>query len=65
MAEFKSVRSAEEVDQARQRAQAAAFAAEDREMTDDAANAIYDLLQWLAGDSDVDPTEEMGADEDE
>lgn len=62
---FEIKRTPEEIEQARYRAQAAAFAAEDREEHDDAASAVYDLLQWLAGDSDVDPTEEMGADEDD
>jgi hypothetical protein len=62
---FEVRRTPEEIEQARQRAQKAAFAAEDRDQADDAANAVYDLLQWLAGDSDADPTEEMGDDPDD
>ena len=53
-------RSVEEINEARFRAQKAAFAADDAGDTDDAATAAYDLLQWVFGDSDVDPTSEMG-----
>lgn len=53
------VRSTEEINDARVRAQMVAFAADDAGDTDDAASAAYDILQWLFGDSDVDPTVEM------
>jgi len=61
---LKIVRTPEEIDAMRQRAQAAAFAAEDQGGEDEAASAIYDALQYLFGDSDIDPTEEMGEDPD-
>jgi hypothetical protein len=58
-------RTAEEISEARARAQKAAFDAEDSGQDDEVASAVYDTLQWILGDSDVDPTEEMGDDEDE
>lgn len=56
-------RTEKEINAARDRAQKAAFDAEDKGGTDAAASAVYDVLQWLMGDSDVDPTEEMGLDD--
>jgi hypothetical protein len=53
------VRSTEEINDARVRAQMVSFAADDAGDTDEAASAAYDVLQWLFGDSDVDPTVEM------
>jgi hypothetical protein len=58
-------RSVAELSEARKRAQTAAFAADDAGDQDDAASTAYDLLQWIFGDSDVDPTTEMGMEEDE
>jgi hypothetical protein len=52
-------RSPVDINEARNRAQVAAFAAEDNDETDDAASAVYDFCQWLFGDSDTDPTVEM------
>lgn len=59
----KIARSVEEINEARFRAQKAAFAADDAGDTDDVASTAYDLLQWIFGDSDNDPTTEMGDDE--
>ena len=61
----KIMRTVEEIDAARFRAQKAAFDAEDAGATDDAAEAAYGVLQWLLGDSDNDPTLEMAEDIDE
>lgn len=60
----KIVRSAAEISAARDRAQRAAFDAEDAGDTDEAASAVYEFTQWLFGDSDTDPTEEMGQGDD-
>lgn len=54
------VRTDEEIQAAWNRSQKAAFDAEDAGETDDAASAAYDLLQWLTGNTDTDPTIEMG-----
>lgn len=59
----KIARSVEEINEARFRAQKAAFAADDAGDTDDVASTAYDLLQWIFGDSDNDPITEMGDDE--
>lgn len=59
----KIARGVEEINEARFRAQRAAFAADDAGETDEAASAVYDLLQWIFGDSDNDPTSEMGEDD--
>jgi len=53
------IRTAEEIDAARDRAQKAAFDAEDAGDTYDAAEAVYGFIQWIFGDSDTDPTLEM------
>lgn len=53
-------RTDEELQDAWNRAQKAAFDAEDAGETDDAASAVYDLFQWMTGNSDADPTAEMG-----
>lgn len=54
------VRTDEEIQAAWNRAQKAAFDADDAGETDDAASTAYDLLQWLTGNGDTDPTIEMG-----
>lgn len=54
------IRGPAEVNAAGMRAQKASFAAEDAGDTDDAAEAVYTFYQWLTGNTDVDPTEEMG-----
>jgi hypothetical protein len=56
---MKIIRTDEQMNAARDRAQATAFAAEDAGETDDAANAVYELFQWLEGNTDTDPTAEM------
>ena len=53
------IRTAEEIDAARFRAQKAAFDADDAGDTDDAAEAVYGFIQWMFGDSGTDPTLEM------
>jgi hypothetical protein len=53
------IRTDEEIEAARERAQACAFAAEDAGDTDDGASAVYEFCQWLQGHSDIDPTLEM------
>lgn len=58
-------RTADEISEARFRAQKAAFAAEDAGETDDAASAVYDVLQWVLGDLGDDPTIEMAEDPDD
>jgi hypothetical protein len=58
-------RTADEINEARLRAQKAAFAADDAGETDDAASAVYDVLQWVLGDLGDDPTIEMAEDDDE
>jgi hypothetical protein len=55
------VRTQDEIDAAAMRAQKASFEAEDAGDTDDAAEAIYSFWQWMTGNSDTDPTDEMGA----
>jgi hypothetical protein len=55
----KIVRTEDEIEAARERAQATAFAAEDAGDTDDGASAVYEFCQWLQGNSDIDPTLEM------
>lgn len=56
------VKSAEEIEVAAMRAQKASFAAEDEGDTDDLAEGIYSFWQWMTGNSDVDPTLELGDD---
>jgi hypothetical protein len=56
------VRSTEEINAARFRAQKASFDADDAGDTDDASTAVYEFTQWLFGDTDIDPTTEMGDD---
>jgi hypothetical protein len=60
-------RTAEEINEARNRAQQVSFAAEDdpEQEGDEVAEAVYQTLQWVLGDSDTDPTVEMAADEDD
>lgn len=60
-------RTADEISEARNRAQKVSFAAEDAGEQDEAAEAAYQALQWVLGDTDTDPTVEMagGAGEDE
>jgi len=53
------MRTTEEIDAARYRAQKAAFAAQDNGEFDDAAEAVYGVLQWIFGDDSNDPTTEM------
>ena len=53
------VRTVEEIDAARYRAQKASFDAEDSGETFDEAEAVYQVLQWILGDIDADPTLEM------
>jgi hypothetical protein len=53
------IRTVEDIDAARFRAQKAAFAAQDDDEFDDAAEAAYGVLQWILGNSDTDPTLEM------
>jgi hypothetical protein len=57
-------RSAEEISAARFRAQKVSFAAEDAQAPDEAAEAVYQVLQWVLGDEDTDPTLEMDEDPD-
>jgi hypothetical protein len=54
------IRSADEIEQAAMRAQAAAFSAEDDGGRDDSAEAIYSFWQWMTGNAADDPTAEMG-----
>lgn len=56
---MKIVRSEQEIDQAWERAQRAAYAATDAGDTDDYAEACYGILQWLTGNQDNDPTLEL------
>jgi len=56
------VRSLEEIEAARERAQAAEMAAEDGGGYDEGASSVYQFLQWLFGYSDTDPIVEMGED---
>jgi hypothetical protein len=58
-------RTAQEIDEARQRAQRVSFAAEDNDSSDEAAEATYQVLQWVLGDRDDDPTQELAVDEDD
>jgi hypothetical protein len=53
------IRTADEIEQAAMRAQAAAFAAEDDGGHDDSAEAIYSFWQWMTGNRADDPTAEM------
>jgi hypothetical protein len=54
-------RTADEINEARNRAQQVSFAAEDdpEQEGDEVADAVYQTLQWVLGDADVDPTVEM------
>jgi hypothetical protein len=52
-------RTAEEISEARGRVQTVAFAAEDAGESDEVAEAVYQALQWVLGDTDVDPTIEL------
>lgn len=56
------IRTADEIDQARKRAQQASFAADDAGEMDEPAEAVYQFTQWLFGDTDTDPTLEMTED---
>jgi hypothetical protein len=55
-------RTVEEIDAARYRAQKAAFDASDNGDTDEPAEAVYGVLQWIFGDDGNDPTLEMAED---
>jgi hypothetical protein len=57
------VRSGDQIEEAWARAQRASFAASDAGDTDDYAEAMYGLLQWLTGNRDDDPTLELDDDE--
>lgn len=59
------VRTVEEIDQARFRAQKAAFTAEDAGDHDEGAEAAYAVLQWIFGDDSTDPTLEMAEEQDD
>jgi hypothetical protein len=63
--QIKIIRSDDELAAARDRAQAATFKAEDAGDTDEGASAVYELFQWMTGNSDTDPTAEMGEDEED
>jgi hypothetical protein len=56
------IRTVEEIDAARCRAQKAAFAADDAGDSDETAEAVYGVLQWIFGDDSTDPTLEMAED---
>jgi hypothetical protein len=56
MAEF-IARTLKEVQDVRDQAQKLTFRAEDNGDTDETASAVYDVLQWLLGNSDTDPRE--------
>ena len=56
------VRTPDEIESAYNRAQAETFAAEDAGLTADEASAQYQLLRWLAGHEDTDPTIEYDGD---
>lgn len=58
-------RTADEINEARNRAQKVSFAADDAGDSDDAAEAVYQALQWVLGDTDTDPTVEMAKGEDD
>lgn len=55
-------RTVEDITNAAMRAQKATFAAEDDGGSDEAAEAIYSFWQWITGNSNTDPTAEMGED---
>lgn len=59
MAETLIVRTDEEILAARDRAQGAAFRAEDNGDSDEGAESAYQVLQWLTGSRSDDPTLEM------
>lgn len=51
------VRSDEEIEECRGLARVLTDKAEARGSSDDAADAIYEFIQWLFGDSDTHPSE--------
>jgi hypothetical protein len=53
------IKTAQEIQDAAMRAQAAAFDASDRGGTDDTAEGIYGFWQWMTGNRDDDPTLEL------
>jgi hypothetical protein len=60
-------RTADEISEARFRAQAVSFADDDpyTEGGDEVAEAVYQTLQWVLGDADTDPTVEMAESDEE
>jgi len=58
----KITRTAGEIDAARCRAQRVSFAADDAGDGDEVAEAMYQVLQWVLGDSPTDPTVDLAED---
>jgi hypothetical protein len=61
----KIVRTVAEIAAARDRARKASFALEDAEGDNAVEETSYQTLQWVLGNTDVDPTVEMGADDED